>query len=273
MSRPASSSFPCDRLNRPLRLTFELIKYFLALGLIVFLVDAGLDELGYNWQWYRLWRFFWTFGPEGWTPGPLLSGLWVTIRISALGLVLATVFGLVAALLRLSGSYVGRLVAMAYLETIRNTPLLVQIFVMYFVLSPVLGIDAFTSAVVALSLFEGAYASEIFRAGILSVPIGQWEAGLASGLTRPQIYRRIVLPQALRHAIPPLTGQAVSLVKDSALVSTIAIYDLTMQAQAIVSQTFLTFEVWFAVAGVYLVLNLILSLTATLLERRMALRS
>lgn len=174
------------------------------------------------------------------------------------------------ALLRLSLSPVGRGLAFGYLELVRNTPLLIQIFLIYFVFAPILDIERFAAAVLALSLFEGAYASEIIRAGILAIPRGQWEAGASLGMTRGQNYRHIVLPQALRQMAPPLTSQGISLIKDSALVSTIAIYDLTMQGQQIVAETFLTFEIWFTVAALYLALTLSLSALVKLLEWRLA---
>jgi polar amino acid transport system permease protein len=120
-----------------------------------------------------------------------------------------------------------------------------------------------------LSLFEGAYASEIFRSGILAVERGQIEAAASLGLNRYQIFRLIILPQAIRTILPPLTSQAISLVKDSALVSTIAIYDLTMQAQALISETFLTFEIWFTVAILYLVITVTLSFFVAFLENRL----
>ena len=192
----------------------------------------------------------------------------MTLEITAYSLVLAAVIGLVTALLRLSDSFMGRWLARIYLELIRNTPLLVQIFFLYFVMAPILDLGRTTTAVLALSLFEGAYVSEIFRAGIQSIGRGQWEAGYSLGLSRFQTYRRVILPQALRRVLPPLTSQAVSLIKDSALVSTIAVYDLTMEGRTIIADTFLTFEVWFVVAAIYLVLNLTLSALANGLERR-----
>jgi polar amino acid transport system permease protein len=164
-----------------------------------------------------------------------------------------------------------RALARGYIELIRNTPLLVQLFFIYFVLGPILDIDRFTAAVLALSLFEGAYASEIFRAGIVSIPTGQWEAAFSIGLGRYLTYRHIVLPQAIRWVLPPLTGQAISLIKDSALVSTIAVYDLTMRGQAIIAETFLTFEIWFSVAAVYLLITTSLSLTVNIMENRLKL--
>ena len=204
-----------------------------------------------------------------WTAGPLLQGLLVTLEISVLSLVCTLVLGLTAALFRLSASFTARALARGYLELIRNTPLLIQIFFVYFVLSPVLDIGAFASAVLALSLFEGAYATEILRAGIVSLHRGQWEAAHSLGLGAFDTYRYVILPQAVRRVLPPLAGQAISLIKDSSLVSTIAIYDLTMQGQKIVSETFLAFEIWFTVAAIYLVMTFGLSLAVRALERRM----
>jgi polar amino acid transport system permease protein len=135
-------------------------------------------------------------------------------------------------------------------------------------MAPIFDLGRTATAILALSLFEGAYASEIFRAGIQSIGRGQWEACYSLGLSRAQTYRRVILPQALRRVLPPLTSQAVSLIKDSALVSTIAVYDLTMEGRTIIAETFLTFEIWFVVAAIYLALTLSLSTVAHALERR-----
>jgi polar amino acid transport system permease protein len=237
--------------------------------LVVGLLWRGTQSLGYHWQWYRMPPYLWQLVDGQLVPGVLLSGLYVTLQITVVSLVLALLIGLVTALLRLSPSLLGRWVARIYLETIRNTPLLVQLFFVYFVLAPVFGIQRFTAAVIALSLFEGAYASEIFRAGILTIPAGQWEAARSIGLNTVQAYRHVVLPQAVRNVLPPLTGQSVSLIKDSALVSTVAIYDLTMQGQAIIAETYLVFEVWFTVALIYLMITGALSLSVALMEKRM----
>ncbi|MDY0039235.1 MAG: amino acid ABC transporter permease [Desulforhabdus sp.] len=247
----------------------DLVKFALLVMAIFWLLRAGVEGLGYHWQWYRIPRYIFSFEAGRFTAGPLLDGLLVTFYISGLSLALSFAFGLIAALLRLSHSYVGRFVARAYLELIRNTPLLVQLFFIYFVLGPVLDIDRVVSAVLALSLFEGAYASEIFRAGILSVRQGQWEAAYSLGLSTFQTYRRIILPQALRYVLPPLTNQAISLIKDSALVSAIAVYDLTMQGQVIIAETFLTFEVWFTIAAIYLMITVTLSIMVNILENHL----
>ncbi len=245
-------------------------KFALLVSGVVWLLVRGGDRLGYNWQWYRLPRYFFASDGGAWTAGPLVVGLAVTLQVTAMAVIVATAAGGGAALLRLSHSRLGRVVGRVYVEFVRNTPLLIQLFVMYFVLGPVLGIERFASAVLALGLFEGAYVCEILRGGIQSIDRGQWEGAHALGLTRAQAYREVILPQALRRVLPPLVGQAVSLVKDSALVSTIAVYDLAMRAQVLVAETYLTFEIWFAVAGVYLLLTLGLSLLARLVEHRLA---
>jgi len=228
----------------------------------------GAENLGYNWQWSRVPRYLISFSANGWQFGPLLQGLWLTLGITFFSLCLSLTIGLISALMRLSGSPVARGIAWVYLELIRNTPLLIQIFIIYFVFAPILDFGRLTSAILALSLFEGAYASEIIRAGILAIPAGQWEASASLGMNKGQSYCYIVLPQALRQMIPPLTSQGISLVKDSALVSTIAIYDLTMQGQQIIAETFLTFEIWFVVAAIYLAVTMILSILVKYLEYR-----
>ena len=247
----------------------DIGKFLLVCGLAVWLIGRGGGRLGYDWQWQTIPGYLLIRDSTGWRIGPLLDGLLVTLEITGLSLVLAACFGLATALLRLSSSLVGQWLARIYLELIRNTPLLVQIFFLYFVMAPILDIGRFATAVLALSLFEGAYASEIFRAGILGVEPGQWEAAQALGISRFDTYRTVILPQALRRVLPPLTSQAVSLVKDSALVSTIAVYDLTMQGRAIIAETFLTFEIWSTVAALYLILALVLSWTADRLRCRL----
>lgn len=251
----------------------DSLKFLVLSGLLVFILLRGSEKLGYYWQWYRVPRYLFTLQEGQWTAGPLLQGLVVTLHITAISLVLATLIGLTTAFLRLSRSFLGHLVARAYLETIRNTPLLVQLFFIYFVVAPVFDLSRFASAVMALSLFEGAYASEIFRAGIVSIHRGQWEASYSLGLNMPQTYRYIILPQATRRILPPLASQAISLIKDSALVSTIAVYDLAMQAQSIVAESYLVFEIWFVVAAIYLVVTVSLSIMINLLERRLRLNS
>lgn len=259
-------------LRKRRRGIIELLEFLSFAGVATLIIGIGSSRLRYNWQWFRVRRYLFTVEEGSFVPGVLLEGLGVTIQISALGLFLAALFGLVAALFRLSRSYTANLLAQLYLEAVRNTPLLIQLFLIYFVVSPILGITPFWSAVLALSLFEGAYASEIIRGAIVSIPVHQWESCYSLGLTRADTYRFVILPQALRQILPALTGQAVSLVKDSALVSTIAIADLTMSGSATVSNTFLTFEIWFTVAAIYLLLNGLLSLLSHAIEARVKIK-
>jgi polar amino acid transport system permease protein len=247
---------------------FDISQFMLLVGAIFWFFYNSTAQLGYNWQWYQIPQYIFIHDETGYYAGPLWDGLMVTLRISGISLLLAFMIGLATALFRLSNSFVARIIARVYLEAIRNTPLLIQLFFIYFVLGPVLGISRMASAILALSLFEGAYASEIFRAGIVSIRRGQWEAAYSLGLSSFDTYYCVVLPQAIRRILPPLTSQAISLIKDSALVSTIAIYDLTMQAQAVIAETFLTFELWFTVAGMYLAVTITLSFIVHWMEHR-----
>jgi polar amino acid transport system permease protein len=250
----------------------DLMMFAAVLAAATWMMVQGTAKLGYHWQWYRVPQYLFSFHEGRIQAGPLLEGLMVTLRITAISLILTFLFGLVTALLRLSDSFLARILARGYLELIRNTPLLVQLFVIYFVLAPIFDISRFASAVLALSLFEGAYASEIFRAGILTIHKGQWEAAYSLGLGALSTYRLVILPQAVRRILPPLTSQSISLVKDSALVSTIAVYDLTMRGQEIIADTFLAFEIWFTVAAMYLVITVTLSLVVHRMEGRLKLK-
>ena len=247
----------------------RFIKYGLIAGILILVLVTGYRNLDYNWQWYRIWPYFFSFENGRLVKGLLLDGLIVTVKISSLGLLLSMVMGFLSAFARLSPFPMLRLLSWLYIESIRNTPLLIQIFLMYFVISPVLNISAFFSAVIALSLFEGAYSSEIIRSAIINIPKGQFEAAQSIGLSVSATYIKVIIPQMLHQALPMLAGQSVSLIKDSALVSTISIYDLTMQGERIVSETFLTFEIWFAVALCYLVLTASLSFLIRKFEAKM----
>lgn len=249
---------------------FDTAQFLLLLALIFWFFNRSVEDMGYNWQWYQIPRYLYSWDENGFVTGPLLYGLGVTAKISAISLLCAFSIGLITALLRLSSSVPAKVVSRLYLEISRNTPLLIQLFFLYFVMGPILGLDRFWAAVLALSLFEGAYASEIFRSGIVSVEKGQWEASHSLGLSYKHAYRLIVIPQAVRRVLPPLASQAISLIKDSALVSTIAVYDLTMATQILISETFLTFELWFTAALMYFVITIILSLLVSGLEKRMS---
>ncbi len=250
--------------------TYLNIALYLAFVLaLVWLVVWGGRSGSYHWEWYRIPRYlFKTIDGEIYL-GTLLQGLVITLKIAFWSFPLMVVLGLTTAILSTSNSIIGRLIALVYVESIRNTPLLIQLFIFYFVLAPVIGLDRYFTGILTLAAFEGAYAAEIFRAGLAAVPRGQWEAGYCVGLTTPRLYRYVVLPQAIRIILPPLTGQSISLIKDSSIVSVIAVYELTTEGRDIIAATLLTFEVWFTVAGLYLVLTMSLSLLVNYLEGRL----
>ncbi|XAW88494.1 amino acid ABC transporter permease [Vibrio sp. CDRSL-10 TSBA] len=205
-----------------------------------------------------------------WQFGPIATGLWVTIEISFISLIFAVILGLIFGLMRVSKNLTVRNLAITYVELIRGTPLLVQIFIVYFFIGTVLDFERFTAGVVALSVFTGAYVAEIVRAGIQAIPSGQMEAARSLGMTYPKAMRYVILPQALKRTLPPLAGQFINLIKDSSLVSVISITDLTKAGREVVSGSFAPFEVWFTVAALYLVVTGTLSWAIQRLEKRLS---
>ncbi len=207
---------------------------------------------------------------NNWQFGPIATGLWVTIKISFISLFFAIILGLIFGLMRVAKNQTARDLSLTYVELIRGTPLLVQIFIVYFFIGTVLDFDRFTAGVVALSVFTGAYVAEIVRAGIQSIPPGQMEAARSLGMTYPKAMMYVVLPQALKRTLPPLAGQFINLIKDSSLVSVISITDLTKAGREVVSGSFAPFEVWFTVAALYLVVTGTLSWAIQRLEKRLS---
>lgn len=205
-----------------------------------------------------------------WRAGPLTHGLWTTLWLSAAASVLGLIIGLVTGLCRVSSNITLKQLSIFYIEVIRGTPLLVQIFIFYFFLGTVLDISRIVAGISALAIFAGAYVAEIIRAGIQSIPKGQMEAARSLGLNVPQAMIHIILPQAFKRTLPPLAGQFISLIKDSSLVSVIAITDLTKSGREVITSTFATFEIWFVVALLYLLLTSVLSQVIAWVERRLA---
>ncbi len=245
------------------------ILQLLALGsLISWVIYQGAAAMQYNWQWYRVDQFIYRIIDGELIWGALMKGLLVTFQITAVSMVLTALIGLITALLRMSNSFSGKLIANIYLELIRNTPLLVQLFLFYFIVAPIVGIDRFWTGVLCLSFFEGSFAAEIIRAGIQSVPRGQTEAAKAVGFNRINMYRDVILPQAVPLILPPMTGLVINLIKHSAIVSVIAVADLTTEGLNIISETFMAFEIWFTVAGIYLVVTVSLSLFVSWMESK-----
>ena len=241
----------------------------LAVGAMTYVVLHGALAMHYHWQWYRIPTFFGRDVDGDFIPGPLLRGLQTTAQIVALAMGITLAAGLATALLRLSPSWAARTLALGYVELVRNTPLLIQIYLFYFVLGPIIGIGRFWVGVLSLSFFEATLASEVIRGSIQAVPRGQWEAARAIGLRPGHVLRLVVLPQALPHMLPPLTGVLVNLVKNSAIVSVIAIADLATEGRNLISDTLMSFEVWLTIAAMYLAITLPLSSFAQWIETRL----
>ena len=259
----------------PLKQFFDSKIISIALYVIIVFVIAygsfkGAQSMGYNWQWYRVPQYLYSFTDDGFQWGEIMIGLTKTIKLSATAFALATFLGLIVALMRLSGLVVGTAVAIGYLELIRNIPLLVLLYLFYYVLGPIFGFDRYSASVLCLAVFHSALISEILRAGINAVAVGQWEAAKSIGMSSGQTYRYIVLPQSVRFMLPPMTGELVHLIKSSAIVSVIAVAELTTIGRNIISDTYMSFEIWFTIAAVYMVVTLILSVGVSYLEKRYA---
>ncbi|SCX80329.1 amino acid ABC transporter permease [Desulfoluna spongiiphila] len=258
-------------------------------------VGAVLD---YQWEWGAVPSYILRRTDEGgWVPNLLLTGFFTTVKLSLWASLLASVIGVLAGAMRAQGSPGQKVLGWVYVETLRNIPSLVLVFLFYFFISSqfldFLGVDtwlrarseatralvafffagesqinAFLSAVITLAIYEGAYVTEIVRGGLVSVPSGQREAARATGLGELQVFRYVILPQALRKILSPLAGQFISTIKDSAIMSVISIQELTFQGMEIMSATFLTFEVWLTVTFLYFILTFSLSRGVALIDRR-----
>jgi glutamine transport system permease protein len=201
----------------------------------------------------------------------LLEGMLVTIEITFLSVAFGLIIGLFMGIMRLSHNIFVKGVAVVYIDFIRGTPLLVQIFLIYFALPMIIGqrIDPFIAAVTACSINSGAYIGEIFRAGIQSIDKGQMEAGRSLGMSYAQTMRYIILPQAFKRIIPPLGNEFIAMLKDSSLVSVIGFEELTRRGQLVIARTYASFEIWATVAVLYLVMTLTVARLVDYLERRM----
>jgi len=277
-------------------------------GLLLLLVIAVLIYIGYrvkiglryHWRWDHLPQFYLRFDKENnrWVVNYILLGLFTTVKLSILSTIVAIIIGAIGGIFRAGKSLFLQLVGRVYVELVRNTPTLVLIFIFYFFVSdqimPVLGIDTFMnscsqnvqnfltvifappvlinqfiSAVFTVGFFEGAYITEIIRSGIQSIEKGQKDAAYALGLSQWHEIRFIILPQAIKRILPPLGGQFISTIKDSAIVSAISIQELTYQSVQLISTTYLIFETWITTTGLYLVLTLSLSLALARIEKRL----
>ena len=200
----------------------------------------------------------------------LLMGAGVTIEITAFSVAIGFFIGLFVGIARISQFKILQIMAAVYADCIRGTPLLVQIFLIYFALPMAIGqrVEPFIAAVAACGINSGAYISEIFRAEIQAIDVGQMEAGRSLGLTWWQTMRFIILPQAFKNILPPLGNEFIAMLKDSSLVSVIGFEELTRRGQLIIAQTYGSFEIWMTVAVLYLIMTMAISRIVAFLEKR-----
>lgn len=240
----------------------------LSLTAILFSLWNGFHSLDYDWDFKSLSEYVWL--REENAPGLLLHGLWGTLWVSAISIVLGSIIGFAGGIVLHAGNTLARSSVRVFVEIFRNTPVLVQLYVMYFVIASAFQMSAEQAGVATLSLFCGAYISELVRGTLTNLDKGPSDAALSLGLTQFQSVRYIVAPLALRRLMPSLVGQYVSLVKDSSLVSVISIVELTKSATNMVAISFRSFEVWFLVAVIYFAMNLMLSRLGRWVEMRMS---
>ena len=197
------------------------------------------------------------------------DGIFITFQVTVLSILFSLFLGLATGLGRISRVKVINRIATIYVEVIRGIPLLVQLFYIYFALGAFLQLSSMVSAVAAMSICYGAYMGEVFRAGIQSIPKGQMEASLALGLSRAQALRKVILPQTMKMILPPIGNEFIAMLKDSSLVSILAVSDLLRRGREYASTSFKYFESYTVVALVYLILTLFFSKLVAIMEARL----
>ncbi len=280
------------------RLTF--LDWLVLLGLLVLagtIIHRLIYSLNYKWNWAIIPTYLIRFDSQqqSWMANALLQGFFTTLKLSFWGMLLAIFLGVFIGLLRISPRLAPRIASRTYVEFIRNTPPLVLVFLFYYFVNDLILsrfqietffrhsapavqnllaffasepelISPFISGAMTIGLFQGAYMSEIVRAGIQSIPAGQWEAARALGLKKWQLMRLVILPQAIRIMLPPLAGEFINTIKYSSIVSIISIQELTFQGLQIMASTQATIEIWLTITAMYLLLCLSLSVAVHRLE-------
>jgi polar amino acid transport system permease protein len=214
--------------------------------------------MSYQNDWTVLWQY----------RGALVQAALLTVELSLLAMVLSLVAGTAVGVMRTAPAHAVRALALLYVEVMRNIPSLVKLFFFYFAF----GMGAFTATVVALTLHQAAYIAEAVRAGVQSLPRGQTEAALASGLSMPQTLTAVILPQTFRIILPPLITNFIEIIKNSSIGVTVGLAELTFQTQLINSETFRGFEAATAVTVAYLVMTLGTRVAMVAVERRLRYR-
>ena len=245
--------------GRPVARAASSVSWCLVFLLTAAVFSFAFSQLHYGWNWGAIWQYRQKF----------LHGWLMTVAISAAALLASLLIGLLTALARRSVFLPLRYSAMLYIETARGTPLLVQILILFYVVANAFGIEnRYFVGALTLSMFAGAYLAEMIRSGIESIRDSQLESARAIGLTHGQTYLYVIFPQVVRQLIPPLTGQFASIIKDSSLLSIIAVSEFTLNAQEVNAFTYSTLESYLPLAIGYLLLTLPVSLVSRILERK-----
>lgn len=284
------------RRQRSVPVFADLVFLCLILAAAAALWHGSRSLPGYNWQWQLLPDFIASRAPDGsLRPGLLLQGLFTTLRVGFWTFAFSLLIGCAIGIAAVNKSRFLTWPCLASINLVRNTPPLIILFVVYFFAGnflpaapieqfiqklpgPLAGffhatfarpgeLDRMLAALLALGCYQGAYVAEIIRGGIEAVPRGQWDAARALGFSRLAAIRLVVLPQAARGMLPPLTGQCISTFKDSALASLISLPDLTFQSLEIMAVSRMTFEIWSVTAIIYLLIGLCLAILGALLEK------
>ena len=274
-------------INRKLKLK-KIDILILASAALVVLYLLYRIKLGirYEWSWNIIPKYILRIDSETGRPalGAIATGFIMTIKLSIWGIILGTFIGTVFGIMGARSGFFGMVLSRGYVNLIRNIPPIVLVFIFYFFFSSqildhlgieeavkrlpltiqaVVGVlfirtelvNEFLSAALSLAIYEGAYITEIVRAGIESIQKGQWEAGYSLGLSPMKQFTRIIMPQAMRNVLPPLSGQFISTIKDSAIVSVISVPELSFQGMQVMASTYASFETWLVITGLYFILT------------------
>lgn len=283
------------------KLKFTVFDFFFMGALLIFFVSflwKVNSFLRYDWQWEKMLPHFFYFENGTIHPGVFILGIFYTIKLSLWSIIFASILGTILGIMRSSSKLFRNLVSVTFVELHRNIPPIVLIFISYFFIgdqlfsllhidsmirsmgddlrniteimfAPLPIMSSFFSGVLALTVYEAAYISEIVKSGIMSVHKSQIESAYALGMTKFKVIRYVILPQAFRMILPPLASQFVSTIKDSAIVSVIAVPELTFQGLELMSATFLTMEIWIVITLLYFALTFSCSKVISTLETRL----
>lgn len=237
----------------------HIVSWFLVALILAAVFWFGFSRLGYQFAWGTIYNYRMNF----------LKGFGMTLLISLFSLVLSVILGIIFGLGQNSRFLPYRYLSLFYVELVRGTPLLVQILIFFYVIANSAGLNnRFVVGVLIMAIFSGAYIAEIIRGGVQSIGETQWETSLSLGLSPSQTYIYVIFPQVLTRILPSLAGQLASLIKDSSLLSVIAIKEFTLAAREMNANTFSTMEAYIPLAIGYLLLTLPISALTRVLERK-----